>query len=362
MLGRGGAGLAVERLHERAVEDLVYECGFAAAADAGDAAEEVEGDFYIDAAQVMQADAGELEEFAAGLAAMARDGDGEATGEIFSGDGVGVGGDFGDRAGGEDVAAKLARAGAEIEEMVGGADDVGVVLDDEDGVAEIAQGVEDADELGGVAGMQADGGLIQYIKCADEAGAERCGELDALRFAAGERGGEAVEGEVVEAYLDEEVDALADLFEDLAGDLDLRGGEFEVVEEGLGGGDGEGGDFADVFVVDEDGAGLGAEALAVAVGAEGVAAIFGEEDADVELVFFALEGGEEAADAGVRAAAGAVPDEVLLRRGRGRTRGRRWGWRLTWRSGSSRRGRGGTWGWSRGRWLPARGFGCGRGG
>ena len=31
------------------------------AADAGDAAEEVEGDFDIDAAQVVQADAGELE-------------------------------------------------------------------------------------------------------------------------------------------------------------------------------------------------------------------------------------------------------------------------------------------------------------
>ena len=60
-LGRGGAGLAVERLHERAVEDLVDERGFAAAADAGDAAEEVEGDLDIDAAQVVEADAGELE-------------------------------------------------------------------------------------------------------------------------------------------------------------------------------------------------------------------------------------------------------------------------------------------------------------
>jgi hypothetical protein len=69
-----------------------------------------------------------------------------AAGEIFSGDGVGVGGDFGDRAFGEDVAAEFARAGAEVEEMVGGADDVGVVLDDEDGVAEVAQLFEDADE------------------------------------------------------------------------------------------------------------------------------------------------------------------------------------------------------------------------
>ena len=38
--------------------------------------------------------------------------------------------------------------------------------------------------------------------------------------------------------------------------------------------------------------------MAAAVGAEGIAAVFGEEDADVEFVFFALEGSEEAADAG----------------------------------------------------------------
>ncbi len=64
------------------------------------------------------------------------------------------------------------------------------------------------------------------------------------------------------------------------------------------------------WIVDEDGAGFGAEALAAAVGAECVAAVLGEEDADVELVFLALEGGEEASDAGEGAAA--FFDEALL--------------------------------------------------
>ncbi len=97
-LGLACAGFAVERLHEGAVEDLVDERGFAAAADAGDAAEEVEGDVDVDAAEVVDAGAGEAEVFAAGLAAVLGDGDGEAAGEIFAGDGVGVGGDFGDGA------------------------------------------------------------------------------------------------------------------------------------------------------------------------------------------------------------------------------------------------------------------------
>ena len=111
----------------------------------------------------------------------------------------------GDGAGGEELAAELAGAGAEVEQVVGGADDVGVVLDDEDGVAEVAEVFHDADELGGIAGVEADGGLVEDVERADEAGAEGCGELDALRFAAGEGGGEAVEGEVVEADLVEEV-------------------------------------------------------------------------------------------------------------------------------------------------------------
>ena len=169
----------------------------------------------------MDAGPGEAEHFAAGLAAELGDGNGEAAREIFSGDGEGVGGDFGDRARGEELAAEFASAGAEVEQVVGGANDVGVMLDDEDGVAEVAEGVEDADELGGVAGVQADGGLVEDVEGADETAAERCGELDALGFAAGEGGAEAIEGEVVEADFVEEVDALADFFEDFAGDFHL---------------------------------------------------------------------------------------------------------------------------------------------
>jgi hypothetical protein len=84
----------------------------------------------------------------------------------------------------------------------------------------------------------------------------------------------------------------------------------QIIEELLGPGDGEGAGLADILIVDEDGAGFGAEALAAAVGAERVAAILREEDADVELIFFAFERGEEAADA--REGGVAVFDEGSL--------------------------------------------------
>jgi hypothetical protein len=147
----------------------VDEGGFAGATDTGDADEEAEGDIDVDAAEVVDAGSGEFEVFAAGLSAILWHGDGEAAGEIFSGDGIGVGGDFFDCSRGEEMAAEFAGAGAEVEEVVGGADDVGVVFDDEDGVAEVAEVLHDADEFGGVSGVEADAGFVQNVECAYEA-------------------------------------------------------------------------------------------------------------------------------------------------------------------------------------------------
>src|SRR5258708_11687634 len=98
-------GLA-ECLHQGSVEDLVDEGGLAGAADSGDADEEAERDVDVDAAEVVDAGAGEFEVFATGLAAVFGDGDGEAAGEVFAGDGVWVFCDFGDGSGGEELAAE----------------------------------------------------------------------------------------------------------------------------------------------------------------------------------------------------------------------------------------------------------------
>jgi len=104
MRGVAAFGLP-EGLHQGSVEDLMDEGGFAGAADAGDADEEAEGNVDVDAAEVVDAGAGEFEVLAAGFAAVLGDGDGEAAGEVFAGDGVGVGGDFFDGSGGKEMAA-----------------------------------------------------------------------------------------------------------------------------------------------------------------------------------------------------------------------------------------------------------------
>ena len=73
-----------------------------------------------------------------------------------------------------------------------------------------------------VALVQADGGLVQDVEHAHQAGADLRGQADALRLAAGERGRRAVEREVPQADVDQEAEARADLLQDLAGDVCSR--------------------------------------------------------------------------------------------------------------------------------------------
>ena len=84
------------------------------------------------------------------------------------------------------------------------------------------------DEALVVALMQADGGLVEHVEHAAQARADLRGEADALAFAAGERGGVAIEREIAEADGAEEFEALDDLAADAVGDERFARGEVEI--------------------------------------------------------------------------------------------------------------------------------------
>src|ERR1035441_10149252 len=135
--------------------------------------------------------------------------------------------------------------GAEVEDVVGVADGVFVVLDDQDGVAQVAKFFEGLDEAVVVALVEADGGLVEDVEDAAEAGTNLGGEADALALAAGERGGVAVEGEVGEADGAEEFKALDDFAADAFGHQRLARREAEVDGGGKGAVEGQGGEVGD---------------------------------------------------------------------------------------------------------------------
>jgi hypothetical protein len=79
--------------------------------------------------------------------------------------------------------------------------------------------------------VQADGRFVQHVEHAAEIRAELRGEADALRFAPGKRRHGATELHVAEPDFVEELQALADFGNDVAGNLGGAPGELQLARE-----------------------------------------------------------------------------------------------------------------------------------
>ena len=163
--------------------------------------------------------------------------------------------------------AQLARARAHVYDVVRRADGVLVMLHHDDGVALVPQALEGGDEAVVVALVKPDGGLVQNVEHAHEAGADLRGQADALRLAAGEGGRGAGQREVVEAHVDQEAQARADLLDDGPGNDQLALLEIEPVEELQALLAGELADVPDALAAHGDGQDLRLQAGTVARGA-----------------------------------------------------------------------------------------------
>jgi hypothetical protein len=241
LVGEGcGATLAAgrEASREGAAEGVLDEGALARAAHAGDAHEGVEGEAHLGHAQVVAARAPEhelLRERPRG-----RRGDGLAPRQPAPRRSV----RGQERLGGadeHDLPARPPGAGAEVHHEVRRAHHVEVVLDDEHGVAGVAEVGEDGDEGAGVLRVEARGGLVEDVEHARELVSGLRGEAEALELAAGEGGGAAVEREVAEAGAEEEVEAAPELL--LEGRDDGAG--WKVRHEGTEVGEGERGDLGE---------------------------------------------------------------------------------------------------------------------
>ena len=126
-----------------------------------------------------------------------------------------------------------AGTGAHVDQVVGGAHHVFVMLDDQHAVADVAQMLERADQPVVVALVQAYAGLVQHVHHAGQAGADLAGQANALRFATGQGIGAAVQAQVVQTHVVQELEARADLAHHLVGDLGLGTGELQRAEIGV---------------------------------------------------------------------------------------------------------------------------------
>ncbi len=171
-----------------------------------------------------------------------------------------------------------AGAGADIEHVIRQANGVLVMLDHDHGVAEVAQAAQRAEQALIVALVQADRRLVQHVEHTGQAGADLRGQADALALAAGQRAGGARQRQVVQADVEQEGQALADLLEDARGDLVLLRIQClrHRLEPFAGALHRELGDLADVLAADLDAQRLRLQPVAVAAAAGHVGEILAE--------------------------------------------------------------------------------------
>ncbi len=99
----------------------------------------------------------------------------------------------------DDLAAAVAALGTEVDDAVGGLDDVEVVLDHEHGVAGVHEPLQHDEQLAHVVEVQAGGRLVEDVERPPGAAAlQLARELHALRLAAGERRRRLAEVDVAE--------------------------------------------------------------------------------------------------------------------------------------------------------------------
>ena len=115
--------------------------------------------------------------------------------------------------------------------MIGGADGVLVVLDDDDGIADVAQALERGDHLDVVLRMQADARLVEHVEHSHQPRPDLRGQPDPLRFAAGKRARAAVEVQVVEPDPQQQLEPAADLLEHLPAGVGAAAGRLDGAQE-----------------------------------------------------------------------------------------------------------------------------------
>ena len=183
---------AIELVRQGGVQNVVDEGRFTRAGHTGHRGEHAQREGHGHVLEVVFAGAahGQLAFLVHGAAGCGHL-NAAAASHVVAGNGLGVLQQLLKAAGVHDFAAVLAGAGPHIHDPVGFAHGVFVVLNHDKRVAHIAQLSEGFDEAAVIALVQTDGGLVEHVEHADQAGTDLGCEADALRLTAGERTGGA---------------------------------------------------------------------------------------------------------------------------------------------------------------------------
>ena len=123
----------------------------------------------------------------------------------------------------EHAAALLARGRPDVDDPVGMADHVEIVLDDEQRIAGRLQAVERAQQRLGVGRMQPGGRLVEHVDDAEQVGADLRGQPQPLQLARREGRRAAFQRQIAEPEVEQDGEPPAEVLGDPLGDQRLLG-------------------------------------------------------------------------------------------------------------------------------------------
>ena len=200
--------------------------------------------------------------------------------------------------------------GADVDDVIGGADDFFIMFHYDHRIAQLLQLAQDVYQLVRIAAVKSDTRFVQDVETAHQAASQRSRQIDTLAFTAGQRVAEAVQCEVSQAYVQQEADAVVDFYKDAAGYVGIVLIQLQVVEKDFQFGDGQVYQLGDAASAHPYITGFGLQPGAVAFGAKGFTAITRQHYTVLYLVLVLLQHLEEGVDA--LEVAGSFPQHAAL--------------------------------------------------
>ena len=165
------------------VEDIADKGALSRAGDSADAAEDAERELHVELLDVVVADPLDLDPLLR-LSALLGDVDRLVSSQVGGGEGFLGGGELGERSREHQAAALLTTSRTEVDDVVGGADHGLFVLDDDEGVPLVAQGLHDLEQLADIALMEPYARFVHDEERVDQGSSEAGGQVDTLDFSA----------------------------------------------------------------------------------------------------------------------------------------------------------------------------------
>ena len=208
---------------QRGVQELVDHRALAAAAHPGHTDQASQGELHVEAAEVVARATHQRELAGAVGPAFSRGGNGPAATQIGTGQRLLGRQQRLEIALSNDFAAMDPSSRANVDDVVGGANRVLVVLHHDQGVAQIPELHQGVQQPVVVALMQTDARLVEHVEHSRQTRTDLGGQTDPLGLTTREGHRWAIQAQVIQAHVQQELQAHADLPQHQIANLDLTG-------------------------------------------------------------------------------------------------------------------------------------------